>query len=136
MIELTTASDSTLDYQTKLNFVEIAFARTRREAIELRDALRSKSIVSDIENVGSLRRGVAVLVESCELVRASELLATMAQDAAISTKSAYDDDDDMDDDFADDDDDDFSDDDDDDDFFDDDDDESDDDDDYEDDDDE
>lgn len=140
MIELQTASDSSLEHPTKLNFVEIAFARTRREAALFRGALSDASIAADVESGGNARRGIAVLVESSNLVNATEVLATLAQSSSESGAGYDEEDDDLadeddDDEFDDEDDDeDYSDDDEDDNFFDDD--EDEDDDDYENDDDE
>ena len=131
MIELRTTSKSTLAYQPKLGFLEIAFGRSRREALAFRNALRDAAIVADIESGGTALRGVAVLVESSDLVRASEILASHAQNESASIDTAMDDDNeefDEDDDFSGDDD--YDRDDDDDDYFDDDDDSDDDDDDY------
>ncbi len=108
MIELKSASSRTLEFQPRLNFLEIAFARSRQEAMRLRSVLRDAAILADIEPGESPRRGVAVLVESSNLVSASEILVTHAQASSASINGAFDDDDDE----FDDDDDDFSDDDD------------------------
>ncbi|MCB9854953.1 MAG: hypothetical protein H6818_04640 [Phycisphaerales bacterium] len=118
MIELKDTSNSTLEYPTKMNFVEVAFARSRREAMLFRGALSDASIASDIEAGGSRKHGFAVLVESSMLVDASEALASLAQSNSSRVRFDADDDDFDDDDFSDDDDD-FDDDDgdDDDDFF-------------------
>lgn len=133
MIELQTTSDSTLEYPANMTFVEVAFARSRREALLFRKSLSNAAIAADIESGGNRKRGFAVMVESSRLVDASETLATLAQANSARVRSDVDDDDLDDDDFSDDDDD-FDDGDDDDDFFSDDDDDDDDDDDYEDDD--
>lgn len=109
MIELQNASDSSMERPSKLSFVEIAFARSPREAMRFRESLSRASIAADIESGGNRRRGVAILVESSNLVPASEILADAAQERSA---CAYDDDEEEDDDF-DDEDDDFSDDDDD-----------------------
>ena len=116
MIELKAASNSTLDYPAKLNYVEVAFARSRREAEHFRAALSDASIAADIESNGSPKRGFAVLVESTALIDASEALATLAQKNAGGLRAGADDDDFDDDDFSDDDDD-FDDDDEDDDYY-------------------
>jgi len=58
------------------NFVEVAFARTRKEADAYFRVLRSASIACEVEAKSVQNtRGVALLADAAELVRATELLS-------------------------------------------------------------
>lgn len=101
------------------SFVEVAFARTQKEAATYYRLLRSASIACEIEQKPMpTTRGVAILADATDLVRATELLSLHVRMYDDEDDDLDDDDDD--DDLDDDDDDDYSDDDDDDDYSDDD----------------
>ena len=99
------------DEQSPAPLVEVAFARTRREARELCKLLQAEGIACAVEGPGTVPgRGLAVLADAGALVRASDLLSIRSlgeEDDDLDIDSDTDDlDDDVDDDLDDDDDDD------------------------------
>src|SRR5690606_13978960 len=98
------------DEQSPAPLVEVAFARTRREARELCKLLQAEGIACAVEGPGTVPgRGLAVLADAGALVRASDLLSIRSlgeEDDDLDIDSDTDDlDDDVDDDLDDDDDD-------------------------------
>jgi len=78
-----------------INLVEIAYARTPREAAGYCDALRNASITAGIEKRHMPPRcGIAVLVDSSQLVPASSLLTTFAHENEDPDDDSFDDEDD------------------------------------------